>query len=243
VHLRRNKWQATAAVGWRPAGAAGEVLPTDGISEEVVVALPHDIPPNDASARGHVAGAGAERATDAELMAAVGAGDAVALGELMRRHWKPVVSYATALVDADTAEDIGQETFLRVAAQAGRWRPVGPVRAYLLRIARNLALNEHRKRRSLATTLGRAHASLVRRLVPTPAQVLDETRIREAIRVALAAMPARRREVFALIRFGGLTYAEAASVLGTSPQTVANQMSSALADLRHAIHPLAEEPA
>jgi RNA polymerase sigma-70 factor (ECF subfamily) len=174
---------------------------------------------------------------DAELMARLGRGDASALTELIQRHWKPVVCYASSLVDADTAEDIAQETFLRLSTHAAQWRPLGPVRAYVLRIARNLALNEQRKLRLRTSVLGRARTTLSRRSVPTPEDLLAENDLRTAIERTLAAMPERRREVFTLVRFAGLSYAEASLVIGTSPQTIANQMSSAMAELRRAIEP------
>ena len=49
---------------------------------------------------------------------------------------------------------------------------------------------------------------------------------------AVGTLPPRRREVFLLARFGGLAYQEIADTMETSPQTVANQMSLALTDLR-----------
>jgi RNA polymerase sigma-70 factor (ECF subfamily) len=59
--------------------------------------------------------------------------------------------------------------------------------------------------------------------------------LEDAFREALGALPPRKREVFTLARFQGLSYAEIAGVLGTSPQTVANQMSAALQQLRVAL--------
>ena len=52
---------------------------------------------------------------------------------------------------------------------------------------------------------------------------------------AIAALSDRRREVFILSRFHGLSHGEIAETLQTSPQTVANQVSSALAELRLAL--------
>jgi RNA polymerase sigma-70 factor (ECF subfamily) len=183
----------------------------------------------------------ARGATDAELIAGVARNDAHSFDELLRRHWKPVVCYAAALVDADTAEDVAQETFLRMSSHAAEWRPLGQVRTFLLHIARNLALNERRRQQNRLWALGRARPQLMARSVPTPCEVLEESELRCAIQRAVEAMPERRREAFALVRFGGLSYREAAAVMGTSEQTVANQLTSALADLRRAIEPFADE--
>ena len=180
---------------------------------------------------------------DAELMVRVGYGEEAPLRELLQRHWKAIVGYAGAFVDPDAAEDVAQETFLRVSAHAGRWQPLGPVRAYLLHIARNIALNERRRQAGRRSALEAAQSMLARRSAVTPGEWLDESELRAAILRALDAMPERRREVFALIRFGGLSYREAAAVMGTSEQTTANQMSAAMADLRRALNPILDDPA
>lgn len=197
-------------------------------------AVPPSVPDASAETRG---------STDADIMAGVGRGEERALLELQRRYWRTVVAFASALVDPDAAEDVAQETFLRVSTHAARWRPLGPLRTYLLHIARNVALNERRRERSQASTLAAAQPAIARRTTPTPGQLLEESELRDAILAALDAMPERRRETFALIRFGGLSYAEAAAVMGTSEQTAANQMSAAMADLRRAIAPYTDDSA
>lgn len=181
--------------------------------------------------------------TDAELMTAVGSGDSASWSELLRRHWHAIVCYAAAMLDHDAAEDVAQETFLRAAAHAARWRPVGQLRSYLLHIARNLVLNERRSERSRFAAITSARPMLARRAVPTPVELLEESELKAAILRALDAMPARRREVFALVRFGGLSYREAAGVMRISEQTTANHVSQAMADIRRAIEPFASEPA
>ncbi|MCY4574821.1 MAG: sigma-70 family RNA polymerase sigma factor, partial [Gemmatimonadetes bacterium] len=68
----------------------------------------------------------------------------------------------------------------------------------------------------------------------TPAEELDAQLLAEALESAVTALPNRRREVFELIVLRGLSYAEAAAVMGISVQTVANQMSAALKSVRRA---------
>jgi RNA polymerase sigma-70 factor (ECF subfamily) len=172
-------------------------------------------------------------------MAGLGRGESACLAELMRRHWRPVVGYA-AQIDPDNAEDIAQETFLRARAHAALWRPLGSVRSYLLQIARNLALNERRRQRNFRAALSAAPRRSFRSEA-TPSELLEESEIRAAIQRAVDAMPERRREAFALVRFGGLSYRDSASVMGTSAQTIANHVSAALADIRRAIEPFADQ--
>lgn len=63
------------------------------------------------------------------------------------------------------------------------------------------------------------------------------------MREALAALPRRRREVFELVRFHGLSHAEVAEVLEISTQTVANHVSRALSELRANLDDVLGDPA
>jgi len=96
--------------------------------------------------------------TDAGLMAGVRAGDRAAFSRLVERHKDSVVSYLTRLTgDRDRAEDLAQESFLRLyraaadasgisgvsgVSGASRYREQGFLRAYLFRIATNLVRSE-----------------------------------------------------------------------------------------------------
>lgn len=178
--------------------------------------------------------------TDARLMTGIAQRDDVALAELERRFRSMIVAYAATLLDPDTAEDVAQEVFLRVYRHAQNWQPVGSLRTYLLHITRNLSLNERRRAGNLRSMLTAARTRFTQRRTPTPADTLDEREARRIILAALERMPERRRDVFGLVRFGGLSYADVAVVTGTSPQTVANQMSAAMADIRRALDAAAE---
>jgi RNA polymerase sigma factor (sigma-70 family) len=70
------------------------------------------------------------------------------------------------------------------------------------------------------------------RPAPSPEDDLLASEFDGRFRDAMAELPERRREVFELVRFRGLSYAEAASAMGLSHQTVANQMTLAHKDLR-----------
>lgn len=170
--------------------------------------------------------------SDEELMTRVGLGDHQAFGELVMRHWRSLVSFSRRHVDeVDTAEDLAQETFARVWAHRGRWSPGGSARGYLLRIARNLALQERERRRvRLAWRLRESAAPAAR---AEQEDLIEEDGLRRALADAVKALPERRRDVLVLARFHGLTYREISQVLGISEQTVANHMSAALADLRN----------
>lgn len=178
---------------------------------------------------------------DRHLMGGVRLGEASAFDELLRIYWDPLVSYADSLLESiDAAEDVVQETFIRVWERRSDWSARGSVRSYLYRITRTVALNEHRRRRVRKKWLGRGRVEKPS-ASPTPLQMVEGEEMDVAIDEALAALPDRRREVFTLARLHDLSYREIADLMQISPQTVANQMSAALADLRRSLRHLVDD--
>jgi RNA polymerase sigma-70 factor (ECF subfamily) len=167
---------------------------------------------------------------DRALLQRIQGGDESALQELLLRYWESVVRVASQFLGSwDAAEDVAQETFIRLWERRQDWGLEGSVRGLLFRIARNAAIDAHRKRSADERASARAPE-------PVPSQPPDEVtaqrELEAVINRALEALPERRREVFILVRHHGLSYKEAAEALELSPQTVANHMSLALADLR-----------
>jgi RNA polymerase sigma-70 factor (ECF subfamily) len=167
-------------------------------------------------------------------------GEPATLDLLLDRFWTPLVTYAASLLQGwDEAEDIVQETFVRLWERREAWGINGSVQALLFQITRNLALDEGRRRRRHLTLLkGR---DLAPRRSATPAAELEGSQLQMAYEAALAALPDRRREAFLLSRQHGLSYQQIAAVMEISPQTVANQMSAALADLRCSLEPFLDD--
>lgn len=132
--------------------------------------------------------------------------------------------------DAQTAEDIAQESYLRVA-RAIRENPVNQIQAFLFQTARNLALDHVRRqtaRRTVETALDEAEADRVPSLAPSAEQALMDREKLEALERALGRLPARARRVFALSRVEGWSYPRIAEALGISPNTVYNDMKLAM---------------
>ncbi|MFW6078002.1 MAG: sigma-70 family RNA polymerase sigma factor [Gemmatimonadota bacterium] len=169
---------------------------------------------------------------DTELLRRLRSDDAAALDELLQAYWTPLVTYAAGLTArVAAAEDVVQEAYVRLWSRRRTWRP-GSARALLYRMVRNLALNERRR--------ARTHERLAppaRRAGPSPSEVMEGREVAGAVREAIDALPSRRREVFLLSREQGLSHREIAEALNLSPQTVANQISAALGDLRAALAP------
>lgn len=173
--------------------------------------------------------------SDVGIMTRVSLGDETALGELLDRYWKVLVKYAVGFVgDLDSAEDLVQDAFVRVWQSRSNWTPSGSTRAYLYRIVRNLALQE-REKRGVRQRFVQAEVSPDG--PPTPAEDHERGRVRSALQAAVETLSPRRREILTLARFHGLSYQQIADIMGISPQTVANQLSSALKDLRKKLAP------
>lgn len=178
-----------------------------------------------------------QTAQDRMLMQGVQDGDRTSLQLLMNRYWAPLVAYAAARTEChEDAEDVVQETFVRVWRHREKWTFSGPVNAYLYRITRNLALNARRDRRAQWIREERGGADLFDAGTSrTPEEDFHSESVDSDVHRAISALPLRRREVFVLSRFHGMTHREIAGALGLSPQTVANHMTVALADLRRAL--------
>lgn len=179
-------------------------------------------------------------ADEADLARALAAGDADALTAVAQWLWEPLAAYAFRILeDRDAAMDVAQDACLRLWNRRGRDAPRS-IRAYLFRVARNLALDQLKTGDTRRRLLGRHDPDRNRRPA-RPDEVLRGDRITDEVQRAIQALPERRREVFALGYLQGLTYAEVGEVLGISPKTVQNHMSAALAQLRDTLRPLLDD--
>jgi RNA polymerase sigma-70 factor, ECF subfamily len=170
-------------------------------------------------------------------MVQVRAGSARAFEAVVEAHWSPTAWYAQHLVgDSDQASDVAQEAFTRLWQLRGEWEPTGSVRVWLLRTARNLIVSEARRRAVRARWAGRAHWN--QKQPSTPLQEMERTELREAIQLAVQSLPPRRREVFTLFHVQDLSYREIAEIMDIRPQSVANYLQAAIADLRRQLGPI-----
>jgi len=171
------------------------------------------------------------------------AGDEAALDRLIRQHWRPLVFYLTQRIgDLEDAKDIAQRAFIRVWERRAELDPSGSLATYLYRIAKNLAVDEYRRSRVRDLRLTEQdQATQIHQ--SDPDDMLDSAQLYTAAQRALDALPERRREAFILVHLQGLSYRQAAEVMGNAPQTVANQVAAALVDLRELLKTYVEDPA
>ena len=180
-------------------------------------------------------------ATDEELMRGVRAGDEAAFPLLYRRYERRLLAFLVPYVgDLALAEDLLQETFLRVFRQRASYEPRGAFRTWLFAIARNLALDQLRLRRSLrGSTSPSREGSWVgegpERLpdpAPDPLGVLAGRDAATALRAALHELPVEDRAVILLSRLESLRYREIAEILGSTEGAVKVRAHRALLALR-----------
>jgi len=180
--------------------------------------------------------------TDEELVARLKRSEVTALDEILGRYWPAMLRYSVKLIgDRDAAEDVVQETFLRLWRERNGLRTFA-LRSYLYRIAHNLVLDELRKRQVRRRWF--AAESAQQRVVSYELEERSERAdLYNVVRAAIESLPARRREAFTLAYLHGHTYRQVAEVMGISPETVKKQITLALADLRLLVKPpLLREP-
>lgn len=173
--------------------------------------------------------------TDAELVNAARTGDEAAWEALVRAYQPAVFRLAYLLLgEADDADDVAQETFLRAQAALHRFDVVRPLRPWLFRIAANLARN---KRRSFS----RYFAALQRLLRAEPEPVINipqasvQKQDAQALWQAVRQLGQNEQTVIYLRYFLELSEAEMAATLELPPGTVKSRLHRALRKLRQVI--------
>ena len=176
----------------------------------------------------------AEERSDEELMDLHRQGDTCAFEVLVRRYADPLLGFLVRTTsDRAAAEDLFQETFVRVHQKAATFRPGARFKSWLYAIAAHLAVDRHR-RQARAPTLS-LDAGEEERLMdhlpdpaPGPAQAADAADQRARVRAAVDHLSPRQRTTLELAYFQGLSYPEVAAAMGCTVGTVKTQVSRAL---------------
>lgn len=185
------------------------------------------------------------RDPDIRLMLRVRDDDSAAFAELVGRFQHRLVAVMHHLIgNADEAEDLAQEVFLRVYRTRKKYTPKAKFSTWLFTIANNLALNSlrDRQRRPVLPLELRDSGPLGPR--PTegtaardepPAYNLQQQELADVIREALDGLNQRQRMAIVLNKFEDMNYADIADVMGLSTKAVKSLLSRARAKLREAL--------
>ncbi len=158
-----------------------------------------------------------------------------AFEEIYERHSRRVYTYCLRIMASETlAEDIYQETFARFYTSAREQRSVSNVASYLFRIARNLCLNEKRKKLHSNVTFEEFR-------FPVRDMPYESAELLELVNTALETLPDDYRESFILREHVGLSYNEIAEVVGTTMPVVRTRIYRAKQKIRQILAPYVED--
>jgi RNA polymerase sigma-70 factor, ECF subfamily len=163
---------------------------------------------------------------DAALMLRVKDGDLQAFEELVEKYKHPIVNVIFRMIhDLSEAEDLAQNVFVRVFQSAGRYEVSAKFSTWIFTIARNLCLNEIRRRgrhpaQSLESSQEEEEGHAPRQYPDgktfSPPQAFLQKELEQKIQQALGELPEKQQLAIALCQQDELSYEEIARVLGCS---------------------------
>lgn len=180
--------------------------------------------------------------SDQQLLAGYLAGDQSAISQLIDRHSRRVRDYIRMMVkSSDVAEDISQETFIKVVKviDEGRYTDSGKFLSWVLRIAHNQVIDYFRQQKQnrniTESDAGYDVLGTLRFAEPTAEDQLMSAQSAAAIRTLVELLPEEQREVVKLRYYGNLTFKEIAEQTDVSVNTALGRMRYALINLRRMI--------
>jgi len=191
-----------------------------------------------------MASSGRSASGDAELIAAIKAGDLSAFTELVVRHQRALVNFFYHFSwDRQAAEDCAQEVFVKLYVHLDSYEPQAKFTTFLYRVARNLWIDRLRSsastHRAVSLEQGagerREESNLKERLPATsasPVDILSQREAQQALLRTIDALPEEQRLVVVLSELQGLKYNEIADILGVPVGTVKSRMHTAIGRLK-----------
>jgi RNA polymerase sigma-70 factor (ECF subfamily) len=172
-------------------------------------------------------------------------GHDAALNDLMERHAPAVFHFLCRMLgNEDDANDLAQDTFVRVYRAPESYKPEQKFSTWLFTIAGNLARNQFRWRSRHATISLDAESGTTEQTLgdtlpagtATPHEATVATERAEAVRAAVQALPDDMREAIVLCEWQDMSLAEAAAVLQTTPKAVESRLYRARNLLRERLN-------
>ncbi|MCU0522352.1 MAG: sigma-70 family RNA polymerase sigma factor [Anaerolineae bacterium] len=180
-----------------------------------------------------------EQGEEEAWVAAARCGSADAFNELVLRYQRQVHNLAYRIIeDSAAADDATQEAFISAYQSLGRFRG-GSFRAWVLRIAANASHDELRRRRRQPKVSWADFGDLDEEANPhladpgpNPEQSLQQQELRRVLERALGKLPEHQRLTLVLIDSLGLSYEEAAHVMGVALGTVKSRLARARSEMQ-----------
>jgi RNA polymerase sigma-70 factor, ECF subfamily len=174
-------------------------------------------------------------------------GDQNAFDILLGIYYPQVFRFIFRIVQSrEMAEDLSQETFLRVFHSAKSYQPKAKFQTWLYTIAKNLALNEIRRRKQTAFSLdedweskdGKVQKQIADKTAVNPgAEIVNQERA-DLIRAAINGLPEHQRVAVLLKRYENFSYEEIAQTLKCSVSAVKSLLSRAKENLKESLSDL-----
>lgn len=164
--------------------------------------------------------------TDQQLMELIASGDQSAYAEAVRRHGRSIAAYAYRMISQQAdAEDIAQETFLRLWTHAHRWQAdKAAVSTWLHRIAHNLCVDLLRRDKSaINMALDDEHADPA--LSSEQLISLDADRV--SLQLAISTLPERQRSALIMTHYQGLSDKVVADIMDVSVDALESLLARA----------------
>ena len=193
--------------------------------------------------------AATHRQTDEELIAAFQDGDEEAFNELVRRYKDPLVNFAFRFLgNYSEADDIAQESFIRVYKHRDAYSPVAKFSTWIYTIAGNLAKTELRRRHRhefFSITSRRnddeEHTYELPDLSHLPDVDADRAIVSDFVQRALDKLSLKYREVVILCDIQDLSYEEVCTITGLNIGTVKSRLNRARAKLQQLLNVVKKE--
>jgi RNA polymerase sigma-70 factor (ECF subfamily) len=170
---------------------------------------------------------------DAELMLRVKDGDTASFALLLERHRGPVIRFLYRMVQNQAvAEELAQETFLRVYRARASYEPAAKFTSWLFRIAMHLAVNSLRDGRVEKLQESLDEETQLADRNPTIEQKLLSRAKLDEVRRAIAALPDKQRAAVLMHKYEEMDYKQIARVLNCSESAVKSLLFRAYETMR-----------
>jgi RNA polymerase sigma-70 factor, ECF subfamily len=190
--------------------------------------------------------------TDEKLMEELSAGSHEAFDLLLSRYEAPVITFCYAFMrNREAAEDLAQETFMRVFRNANRYQPVAKFTTWLYRIAANLCINELKKGKlrhnlSLDESAGPdpEGTKIIERIASGGASPLNDVERHEAEKMigrAIDHLPEDQRTTLVMVEYHHMQYQEIAEILGVTVSAIKMRVKRARETLKETLKVLQSE--